>query len=611
MKTALLLASAALAATPAVRQAPLPAAPAAPVAAPTPVAFADPSPQVSAQARIPGFAADLAQRPSIAGPADWLVVADEDSWKVLARAHGEARQEARWAYARSLIGRNRGAEAIGVLDVMQQDDPDLAMVDSFQLARAVTLVQMNRLPDALATLSRPGLAANPEACAWRMRALSQQGFAAQALGELRCAREALVKRPLASGTPFLLDAAHAAVAAGKPDVALRLLAQLPDRDAAANLGRGQAYVALGKTAEARLRFARVVRSGTRQESTEAALSQIEASVAEGSLKPAAALRQLDALRFAWRGDAIEERALRLSYKLASDTRDLREALSAGATLFRFYDPTRQGPDFVMGLQEKLLASLDAANGLPLDQAAGLFWDYRDLTPSGAEGDALLAKLADRLQTAGLYGRAADLFEHQLFNRARDLSRGPLSVRVASLRILAGQPDRAVIALRRSAQQDYTPDMLRSRARVEAVALSQLGKVQEAFAVIQDLPDAGSLKAEILWKRHDWQGLAAETAALPANAAALSDVDQAIVLRHAIAYAMIGRDDGLVHLRERYSIAFAKLPTGPVFDMLTTSIGTVDPDKLARAMAAMPTASPVGELAALIDAQPLPVTKKKA
>ncbi len=271
---------------------------------------------------------------------------------------------------------------------------------------------------------------------------------------------------------------------------------------------------LGRTAEARLRFARVEKSGTMEQRMDARLSQIETGVAIGALSADAALKQLEALRYSWRGDHIEERALQLSYKLASDTHDLREALSAGATLFRFYDPNRQGPDFVAGLQAKLNASLDPGNGLPLDQAAGLFWDFRDLTPSGADGDALLARLGDRLQSAGLYGRAADLFEHQLFIRARDLARGPLSVKVASLHILAGQPDRALVALHKSDQADYTPDMLQARARVEAVALSQLGKVQEAFAVIQDVPGAGALKAEILWKRRDWQGLASETELCP-------------------------------------------------------------------------------------------------
>lgn len=637
-KASLLLASAAMAALPAVQSAaqiaPAPAAPAVAVSAAQPAAPAsaggqapavEPAPALAEgtpealsappppppPARIPGFAADLAQRPPLANPAEWLVVPESESWAVLVRARGEARQEARWAYARSLIGRNRGAEAIGVLDVMMQDDPDLSMVDSFQLARAVAYMQMDNPVDALATLNRPGLVGNPEACAWRMRALAQQGFPQQALGELACARQAIAARPLTLAAPFLIDAARAAVEAGKPDLALHLLSKLPDRDPAANLYRGRAYAALGRTAEARLRFARVEKSGTMEQRMDARLSQIEAGVAIGALSAGAALKQLDALRYSWRGDHIEERALQLSYKLASDTHDLREALSAGATLFRFYDPSRQGPDFIAGLQAKLNSSLDPANGLPLDQAAGLFWDFRDLTPSGSDGDALLARLGDRLQAAGLYSRAADLFEHQLFIRAQDLARGPLSVRVASLHILAGQPDRALVALHKSEQPDYTPEMIQARNRVEAVALSQLGKVQEAFAVIQDVPGAGALKAEILWKRRDWQGLAAETESLPLNTSTLSEVDQAIVLRHAIAYAMLGREDGLATLRQSYAGAFSTLKTGPVFDMLTNSIGGVDPNKLARAMAAMPSASPVPELAELIDAQSmLPPERKK-
>lgn len=260
------------------------------------------------------------------------------------------------------------------------------------------------------------------------------------------------------------------------------------------------------------------------------------------------------------------------------------------------------------LQARLASALDPASKLPIEQAAGLYWDYRDLAPSGAEGDFLVSRLADRLQAAGLYGRAAELLEHQLFVRARDLAQGPLSAKVASLHILAGRPDRALAALRKTASIDYPDEMIHARKRVEAVALSQIGKIEEAFAVLDDVPGAGALRAEILWKKRDWVGLAAETgAALPATDA-MSDVDQAVVLRYAISLAMLGQEDALAALRARYAASFAGLATGPVFDMLTAAVGSVDPAAVARAMAAIPAVSPAGDMAELIDAAPVASAK---
>lgn len=552
-------------------------------------------------ARLPGFAAALAQQPAITGAAAWRVIPPDQAWSTLATARSSDRQQARWDYARSLIALERGAEALGVLDVMRQDDPDLAMVDAYRLARGAAFIQLERFEEASEQLSASSLADNAEACIWRMRALALSGFAEQALQQMRCAVPAFAGPRRKA---FALAAARAAVEGGKPAEALRYLNGVPDRDPAANLYRGRAELALGHPDQARLRFARVERSGPMALRMDARLSEIEAEVANGSLDGDAALKRLTAFRYVWRGDAIEERALQLSYRLSARQNDLRGALSAGATLFRFFDSAKQGEDFLPALQAKLAEALDPARKLPLEQAAGLYWDYRDLSPSGAEGDLLVSRLAERLQSAGIYGRAADLLEYQLFNRAGDLARGPLSARVAGLHILAGRPDRALDLLKRSLDASYPDAMIFARKRVEAAALSLTGRVPEALAVLQDVPGASTLRAEILWKQRDWKQLAAETAGgLPVSRAvsgALSEVDQAMVLRHAIALAMLGREDALAALRGRYAERFHGLKTAPVFDMLTASPGTADPDRLARAMAAMPASSPAGDFAALLD-----------
>jgi hypothetical protein len=550
--------------------------------------------------RLPGFAADLAQQPAIVGPAAWTRLSDADAWTRLARVPRPERQQARWNYARSLIGQERGGEAFGVLEVMRQDDPDLVMVDTFRLAQGATLTLLGRYPEALSALGVPGLGTNPEACAWRLRALAQSALGEQALQQLDCARSALkTPRPKA----FVLAAARAGVEGGAPDKALQWLAPLPDRDPAANLYRGRAELAQGHADQARLRFARVERSGTMEQRMDARLSEIESEVAHKAVGPEAALKRLDAIRYAWRGDAIEERALRLTYRLYDARGDLSGALAAGAALFRYHDATRQGADFLPGLRTKLTTALDPARKLPLDKAAGLYWDYRDIAPGGAEGDLMASHLAERLQQAGLYERAGDLLTYQLFVRAGDLARGPLSARVATLFILAGRPDRALETLRKSDDPSFPDAMIAARKRVEAAALSQIGRIDEAMAVLQDVPDADTLRAEILWKQRDWSRYAEASAGGLPKGRALDEVAQAVVLRHAISLAMLGREEGLAGLHARYAAAFQGLPSAPVFEMLTGRPAESNGPQLARAMAAMPSASPAGDFADLLERAP--------
>ncbi len=221
----------------------------------------------------------------------------------------------------------------------------------------------------------------------------------------------------------------------------------------------------------------------------------------------------------------------------------------------------------------------------------------------------MSRLADRLQAEGLYSRAAELLEHQLRHRALDIAQGPLSVRVATLHVLAGRPDRALAAVKDTEGTIFPQSMRWDRAQIEAVALHQNGETAQALAILEDVPGTNGLRAELLWKQRDWTRLVAETSANLPSKGALSEVNQAIVLRHAIALGMLGREPDLVRLRARYLAKFAGLATEPVFDMLTGSSGSVDPANLARAMSAIPTASPAGQFADLLEIAP--ATKRRS
>jgi hypothetical protein len=238
--------------------------------------------------------------------------------------------------------------------------------------------------------------------------------------------------------------------------------------------------------------------------------------------------------------------------------------------------------------------------MPISEAAGLYWDYRDLAATGAAGDFLVSQLADRLQENGLYGRAADLLRHQLLNRTEDIAQGPLSTHVASLYILAGRPSQALAAIQNTDGNNYPDSMQWDRHRVEAVALYLLGRQSEAVAVLDDVPDGNVLRAEIAWKSQRWAAVVDETEKQMPFGKKLSAIDQAIILRHAVALAMLGREPALAQLRARYTPAFAGLPEATAFDLLTRDPKSLDAEAFATAMLAIPAASPAGKIGDLFD-----------
>ncbi|MET0309659.1 MAG: hypothetical protein ABW023_13210 [Sphingomonas sp.] len=573
--------------------APATEAPAAATPAPRPVA--------GKPVALPPFAAQLAQMAQISDGTAWQGPTDDKAWELLAAATPDTRQSVRWSYARGLIGAGRGAEALGVLETMRSDDDDLALVTPFQLAMGAALALVGRDDQAIASLASPDLAGNPEACAWRMRALAHAGAEDQAAREINCSIPAINARAPFDRRPFMRAAAEVAIDIGQPASAIAWLKLFGDSEPEANLLRGRALLAMGDTANGTLRLARAEESGDAAIQAGARLGKIEAGLANHSIAPTAAFKQLEALRYGWRGDAVEENALRIEFKIASEAHDLRGSLRAGATLFRYFKLGSEAAPMLAELQTWLSAMLAPESGVSLPDAAGLYWDYKELAPSGAEGDALALRLAGRLQAASLYGRAAELLQYQLTQRREDVAQGPLSVKVAALHILAGRPDRALSALRDTEQPDYTDQMRWDRKRVEAVALHQLGKDDAAMAALDQVPDAAAVRAEIHWRSKNWGAFVTESEAMLPAPKGLGEPGQAAVLRQAVALAMLGREDKLQALRARYLVAFKALPSARAFDVLTRKVDTIDPAELGEAMAAIPEASPAGAIGDLLDA----------
>lgn len=570
------------------------AAAAAPAPAPRPTEIA-PGPA------LPRFAAELAQMPTITGGEAWQGETGERAWAILATVAPDKRQAARWSYARGLLGQGRAAEAIGVLEVMRASDRDLELVAPWQLARGAALTLLGRDAEAVASLATPTLLANPEACAWRMRALAHTGAAQEAVAQINCALPAINGRAPTDRAPFMLAAAGAAIDAGQPQPALGWLALFSDQSPGANVLRGRALLVQQDFAGSRLRFERAVHSGSPEVQADATLGAIEVDLAAKAINPAQAVRQLDAFRYGWRGGPVEQRALRLEYRLANEAHDVRGQLRTGATLLRYFNIGKDAAPMLATLQTTLAAALAAESKMTLPDAAGLYWEYRELAPTGAEGDLLVLRLADRLQAAGLYARAAELLQYQLTQRAQDVAQGPLSVKVAALQILAGRPDLALKALQETEQPSYTDAMRWDRKRMEAVALHRLGKDEAAAAALDGVPDGAAVRAEIHWRVQDWGAFVTETENRLPPPGALGEPQQAAVLRHAVALAMLGNEARLEALRARYGAAFRKLPSAGAFEMLTGSPGNVDPAKLAAAMAAIPQASPSGAIGDLLDA----------
>jgi hypothetical protein len=215
----------------------------------------------------------------------------------------------------------------------------------------------------------------------------------------------------------------------------------------------------------------------------------------------------------------------------------------------------------------------SAENVPPLRALALYDEYKDLAPAGAKGDAIIQKLADRLVSFDLLDRAATLLEDQVKFRLAGRDKARVATRLALVRLLDRKPDAALAALDQDAAGDIDPDLLRQRQQLRARALLELGRADEALAIIADdnSRDADRLRADIAWRTKRWSQAAKSFAKLappPGADGKLADDAARTVLNWGTALSLANDEDGLGTLAERYAAAMEASPYKDAFRVIT-------------------------------------------
>jgi hypothetical protein len=252
-----------------------------------------------------------------------------------------------------------------------------------------------------------------------------------------------------------------------------------------------------------------------------ALSQfdlVEERLKGGEIKPAEAIAPLEALRFVNRGGDFEFDLLRQLGTLYLGNNQPRKGLVSLRDAAANF-PDRPEAKDIGEQMSKAFRELYLDNGAdrltPLT-AVALYDEFRELTPSGADGDRMMSLLADRLVKVDLLGRAGELLDTLVKKRLTGLDKAQAGTRLAAIRMLDQKPDDALQALKDSAiDEPLPPELAAERKRLQARATFDAG---DTLGGIQMLQDDGSLEAK--WLRADMQWRIREW---PAAADALGDL----------------------------------------------------------------------------------------
>ena len=472
---------------------------------------------------------------------------------------------ARMGLARFLIGSELSYEAIGVLNLTAKAQQSLLGDAEFRGLRGAAKAMSGRFKEAQTDLSAPAVADDPASALWRGYVASKLGQYAEARQQFIGGASALFQFSPKWRARFATADAEAALALGQNPVAevaienaLRNLddplEQLPVRLVQAKLVEAQ-----GDRDRALRIYQAIATSKLDWLSAPALLRVTQLRLTQGKITPTQAADVYDGLRYRWRGDATELDTIRALGQIYINLGRYREALealrSAGQRLPDLPQAVQLQADLSTAFRNLFLDG--QADGLQPIQALALFYDFKELTPIGADGDLIVRKLARRLVDVDLLAQAADLLKYQADNRLDGVPRAEVATDLAIIDVMNRQPEAALNAINAS-RTTLLPNALNAQRRlVESRAWLGLGQYDHAMEILQNDKgaDADAIRAEVAWKKHDWASAAGQFERLLGErwkaAGPLSGADEARLLRAGIAMSLAGDDAALARMRDHY------------------------------------------------------------
>lgn len=484
--------------------------------------------------------------------------------------------------ARFYFAHGLTTEALGELELYARDNARRAQEPQVRLMMGAGELLAGDYATAVEHLADPALDGEREATLWRAALAAAAGdweAAAAGFGE---AEPLIPAYPVRVRRHLRLLAAEAYLEVNQPGAAQVQLEAVRDggptrgEAAQADFLRARKLLLEGHGERAVALWREVAKGPHPAASARARFALIERGLEQGTLAPEEAIADLERLRFAWRGDEFESLLLHQLADLYLQQERYRDGLDALRQAASHFPGSPRAERAARRMRE-VFARLymdGAADSMPPLKALALYRAYRELTPVGPDGDKMIARLADRLVQVDLLGRAAALLEEQVRYRLEGGDRARVGARLASVRLLDEKPEKAVEALTASTVEDVPEPLARRRRHLEARALAELGRHQQALERLSGdaRPEALRLVAEVRSRAGDWQGAAEALERLapppPAGGETLSTDAARRVVHLAVARTLAGDEAGVEALARAYGPAMAETSLADTFALLS-------------------------------------------
>jgi len=503
----------------------------------------------------------------------------------LSRAPEGRRRQPIMNLARFYLAHQFPQEALGLMRLALETDPAIGSDSSFNLLMGAAEAMADRPQVAHGFLSHPRLTSSADAAVWQTIVdVKLENWNAARIAMPR-GRSVIGTYPTPIQTEFKLAAARAMVEANDFGMANTLLAEIEPSEITASqaarydLLRGRVADASGRTEEALRVFELVAGSLDRPRASEATYRAIRIRFRDGELTADEAIDQLSRLSVSWRGDETELKTLRFLSQLYAENGRYREAFEAMKSAVQA-DPDS---DTTRLLQEEMNAVfvslfLDGkADGMSPVKALALYYDFKEMTPIGRQGDDMVRQLARRLMDVDLLDQATDLLQHQVDNRLKGAARAQIAADLGAIYLMDRKPEEALRVINRTRQSSMPPQLERQRNIVQARALTATGRPDLALELVRNMRGAevDRLRADTFWAAQSWREAGEQLEGMLgsrwSDAVPLDDLERRDILRSAIAYSLAGDELSLNRLQAKYTNKMADSPEAFAFEVVTRPI----------------------------------------
>lgn len=504
----------------------------------------------------------------------------------LANARTQEMGDLRFAYGRFLLGYGLAPEALAAFDGALKAEQKFALDPAFRAARGVAGVLAGRYVEAIRDLSSTGLENAPHAAAWRGLARGELGHWEAARAQFGLAGAILDAFDDDLRTRFRAMAAEAALQGGDTSSAESYAAGFPaapeseKAQAEILLVRAQVDHAVKAGDDTLARYDAAIETGYPPVAAKARFGKALLQLKRGDIDKDAFAEELESLRYAWRGDALELDILTELARFRLDEGDIAGALKQMQTATTNYPDSEEAHRMNVRMSDIFADYFlsDAISTMEPVQALAFFDRFKELTPIGSKGDEMIRNLAERLVEVDLLTQAEQLLDYQVANRLHGgVAKAQVAARLAAIYLIDQKPDQALAALRATKQNLLPEALAERRILLEARALADNKQYDNALDLLDGRKDmlSARLTADVLWDAGRWPAAGEAIETLLGRSwtqeELLDDETRLLVMRGAIAYSLAGDEDGLSRFRAKFGEAMSMSPDASAFAVVSEPI----------------------------------------